>query len=460
MPGEARAGSLVRRHLLQHLAGAPAPEPQVALRVAAAHELAVGGNDGLQGEAADLVSVESLSRMVHDGVHALVHRDLVVERLAENVVAGGVQRHGRHRGHVGFLDVPRGRVVAVVPAEHLAVVRRADELPAVLVEADRVHRRLVVVVRHRALRVTSPRRAHFARSDVELVDARVLRGRQEGVRIGGRPHALEGDRSLGVVPDALPALRVPELDVPVERRGEEGLSVRRERHPANARGVAHVRALDVAPIVHIPDFDLPITPPPQPNLHIHAARQQQMAVGGEELDALHRLGVARPASQSAPARLPLVDHLGGHERPLLVHGVQVRRRDDPRAAQVVLLLLPVERRLGLFDGNAEARRLERVDRRLLVHHVFRRFPGADPLRRIALARPPRALSCPCSAPATRAATPSFRRSLRRSFGPPLRPGSPPKDPSSSGRPMLQVRETEKKWLPFPECSRLRLSSFA
>lgn len=97
------------------------------------------------------MAVESLSRMVNDGVHTLVHGDLVVERLAENVVARRVERHRGHGGHVGFLDVSRRRVVAVVPAQHLAVIRRADELPSVLVEAHRVHGRFVVVVRHRAL---------------------------------------------------------------------------------------------------------------------------------------------------------------------------------------------------------------------------------------------------------------------------------------------------------------------
>lgn len=80
--------------------------------------------------------------------------------------------------------------------------------------------------------------------------------------------------------------------------------------------------------------------------------------------------------------LPFVDHLGGQERSLLVRWMQIRGRNDPRSTQVILLLLPVERRLGLFDWNSEAGRLERVDGRFLVHHVFGRFPGANPLHRI------------------------------------------------------------------------------
>ena len=151
MPRQACAGSLVRRHLLQHFAGSPAPEPQISLCIAAPYKLAVRRHGGLQSEPAHFVAVESLSRMVNDGVHTLVHGDLVVERLAENVVARRVERHRGHGGHVGFLDVSRRRVVAVVPAQHLAVIRRADELPSVLVEAHRVHGRFVVVVRHRAL---------------------------------------------------------------------------------------------------------------------------------------------------------------------------------------------------------------------------------------------------------------------------------------------------------------------
>lgn len=138
------------------------------------------------------------------------------------------------------------------------------------------------------------RNAHLARADVELVDARVLRRGQEGIRIGGGPHALEGNRSLGVVANALAALRVPQLDIPIERRGQEGLAVRGERDPAHSCSVAHVGPLYVAAIVHIPDFDLPMTLRAQTYLHIHTSRQQQMSVGREELDALDRFGVARP----------------------------------------------------------------------------------------------------------------------------------------------------------------------
>ena len=128
------------------------------------------------------------------------------------------------------------------------------------------------------------------------MDTRVLRRGQEGIRIGGSPHALEGDRSLGVVADALAALRVPQLDISIERRGEEGLAVRRERDPAHAGSVAHVGPLYVAAIVHIPDFDLSVTLHAQTHLHIHASRQQKMSVGREELDALDRFRMARPTS--------------------------------------------------------------------------------------------------------------------------------------------------------------------
>ena len=383
MPRQSCTGSLVRRHLLQHFARSPAPEPQISFCIATPYKLSVRRNSRLQSKSAHFVAVESLSGMVNDGVHTLVDRDLVVERLAENVVARRVECHGGHGGHVGFLDVSRWRVVAVVPAQHLAVIRRADELPTVLVEAHRVHCRFVVVVRHRALYIKASHNAHLARADIELMDTRVLGGSQEGIRIGRSPHALERNRSLGVVANALAALRVPQLDIPIEGRGEEGLSVRRERDPAHTRSVAHVGPLYVAAIVHIPDFDLAVTPHTRAYLHIHASRQQKMAVGREELDALHRFGVSRPRTLTRFCRdLPFVDHLGRQERSLLVRWMQIRGRNDPRSTQIILLFLPVERRLRLFDWNSEAGRFERIDGRFLVHHVFGCFAGANPLHRI------------------------------------------------------------------------------
>lgn len=389
VPRKARVGAVVGGHLLEHLAGLPVPEPQIAFAVAAANELAVRRDDGLQREAAYLVAVEALAGVVHHGVHALVDGDLVVQRLAEDVVPAGVELQRGHRGHVGLLDVARGGVVAEVPAQHLPVVGGAHELAALLVEAHRVHRRLVVVVAHRALRLTPRARPHLARAHVELVDAGVLAGAQEHVRVGGRPDGLEGDGALGVVAEALAALRVPQLHVLVEGRGQERRAVGAERHPPHAARVAHVatpqvhrrrsRALHVALVVHVPDLDLRVSRRTHTHLGVHGGGQQQMAVGGEELDARHGVRVAGPARQAASTPLPLVDALVGQVALGVVHGLHVRRVHDPGAAQVVLLFLAVELGGRLVDRDAQALRLERVHRRLLVLRVGAHHARADPL---------------------------------------------------------------------------------
>mmetsp|Transcript_10324 Transcript_10324/g.23057 ORF Transcript_10324/g.23057 Transcript_10324/m.23057 type:complete len:324 (+) Transcript_10324:250-1221(+) len=320
MPDGADAHAVVRLQLAVHLGGLPVPEPEAAVAVPADHVLHVRRDAHLARVAGGDVACEELLLVQLEPVARRVHQNLVIQRLAEEVlgvpVVAGRRGHRGHRMHPGLSDVLHGcRPNAILPYEQLLVVTRSDDAAVVVDEGARVDApEMLDVLLHERLLLLDPR--------VPLEEV-LVGAADEDVVVARVDLAAEGD-PLGLPAlDLLARFRVPVPHRLVISARDDLATILREADVAYGLRVPHVRAHALAAVVDVPDLDLAI----------HRRGQQKVPCLRKPLDRMHPLGVAGPG----------VDALFRDVRGPVALFV-LRGRIHPRAPLVVGLLLAVEGR--------------------------------------------------------------------------------------------------------------------
>mmetsp|Transcript_3799 Transcript_3799/g.10698 ORF Transcript_3799/g.10698 Transcript_3799/m.10698 type:complete len:204 (+) Transcript_3799:480-1091(+) len=203
MEGRADAYAIVAFHLAEELCRLPVPEVYFSVRVARYDELAVGRHVDLARVAGVGVAAEELLIMLAELVVHAVDNDLVVQGLPEKPFLTGVHGHEGDGVHVRLGDVLDGHRDAVLPHEHLLVIRRRDKAAPFIAERDSVDSAEVLVVKLDGL----------GRVDVPLDGLLVRLASDEDVLlvlIGVELDAV-GQLLGRVGAQALPCLRVPEF---------------------------------------------------------------------------------------------------------------------------------------------------------------------------------------------------------------------------------------------------------
>lgn len=210
MPLDAADLTVLDLDLVEHLAALPVPKGDVATRISAGQELAVGADVDVYGASGVVVAAVALLAVLAEFVVARIDDDLVVGALVGDVLARGVGGSAGHGEQVRLSNVLYGDAEAVLPGAEGAVVRRRHEAPAVVAKCDGVDGpQVVVVLLHRLV----------ARPSVELHNLVIrhagdklvteLRRRVEAHHVWRLARCELGD--------ALARLRVPELHHAVER---------------------------------------------------------------------------------------------------------------------------------------------------------------------------------------------------------------------------------------------------
>mmetsp|Transcript_24970 Transcript_24970/g.52488 ORF Transcript_24970/g.52488 Transcript_24970/m.52488 type:complete len:355 (-) Transcript_24970:205-1269(-) len=151
--------------------------------------------------------------------------------------------------------------------------------------------------------------------------------------------------AIGIRPQNLSGFRIPQTQIPIERRRKELCPIRVELHVPHGGIVSHVRPHQFL-FDRGPDLARTIQP----------GAQEQMPRAGKEANAMNSRGMSREA----------VDAFFGDVAGVIVHVAGIDALDagggrDPRSASVVQLFRPVEGG-GRFDGGGvfalQARREE------------------------------------------------------------------------------------------------------